>query len=239
MQDYELLDWDTKILGVATAKILPAKLTSNQLKKILHELQTHNINLVYWASDSEDQVSQQAATEAKGFLADRKVTYWLDLTHFTVPDYDASRIESYLDQRPIHDLQELAIAVGLESRFKMDPKISFRQLEAVYHTWLENSIKRKIAKEVLVIRKGQRIVAMTTLGEKNGRGDIGLLAVNPDYRGQQLGKLLVHASQRWCKDQGYSHAQVVTQKANAAACKLYESCGYKLEKIEHFYHFWL
>ena len=80
---------------------------------------------------------------------------------------------------------------------------------------------------------------MITVGEKNDRGDIGLLAVHENYRGQRLGMKLVRAAQAYFIDQGYQFSQVVTQVENAAACKLYEKCDYVKESIVNFYHFWL
>ncbi len=239
MQNYQLLDWDTQILGVPTAKIIPARLTVEKLNETLQELKKQKVALVYWASDSLDQASQQAAAELNGTLTDQKVTYYIDLHNFVKDQFDLSAIESYTEELPNDDLKQLAMSIGVLSRFGKDSKISYEQLEKVYTTWLENSTKRKIAEEVLVIRKHDKIIGMTTLAEKNKRGDIGLLAVDPDNRGQQLGMTLVRASQRWCVESGHQFGQVVTQKDNIGACKLYEKCGYKIDTIEYFYHFWL
>ena len=80
---------------------------------------------------------------------------------------------------------------------------------------------------------------MVTLGEKNLRGDIGLIAVHPDHRGKKMGENLVYAAQTWFRSHGYTEGQVVTQGRNNAACNLYTKCGYVVEKEEYFYHIWL
>lgn len=80
---------------------------------------------------------------------------------------------------------------------------------------------------------------MVTLGVKNGRGDIGLFAVDPSMRRRNLGVALVRAAQEWTRRKGLRFAQVVTQGKNIAACRLYEKCGYRIEKVDFFYHFWL
>lgn len=239
MQNYQILDWDTQILGIPTAKILPSRLTVEKLNEILQDLKKQKINLVYWASDSSDNSSQRAAADLQGLLTDRKITYCMDLHNFSQSQVDLSEVESYREQLPNKELKQLAMSIAVLSRFSNDPKISYSQLDKVYTTWLENSTRRKIAQEVLVIKKHEKIIGMTTLGEKNSRGDIGLLAVDPEYRGQQIGVRLVSASQQWCIENGYKLAQVVTQKDNVAACKLYEKCGYTIDTIEYFYHFWI
>jgi dTDP-4-amino-4,6-dideoxy-D-galactose acyltransferase len=236
---YQLLDWDTRILGIHTAKIIPERLTELQLQEILQELKHQGVALVFWCSGSQDLVSQSATEKHHGFLADRKVTYCMDLRDFSLPEFDHFQIKSYQEKTVRDDIKQLALDVGLNSRFGLDPKITVERCKAVYEKWLENSINRTIAKEVLVIEENHKIIGFVTLGEKNGRGDIGLIAVDKNHRGKNLATQLVRAAQLWCQQQGYTQAQVVTQLTNVAACKLYEKNGYQIEKIEHFYHFWI
>jgi len=239
MQNYQVLDWDSEILGVKTAKILPERLVVSELASLLSTLQAQKIQLVFWASAADDVPSQQAAQEFSGFLADQKVTYWVDLANHVMADIDLSEVESYTETVATPELHQLAFEIAAFSRFGTDPRILPEKMRQIYKTWIENSVKRQVAKEVLVIKQHGKVVGMTTLGEKNGRGDIGLLAVDPDCRGMKLGTKLVAASQRWCVQQGYRWGQVVTQLTNPTACKLYEKGGYRVDKVEHFYHFWL
>jgi dTDP-4-amino-4,6-dideoxy-D-galactose acyltransferase len=84
-----------------------------------------------------------------------------------------------------------------------------------------------------------RATGMITCGNKKGRGDIGLLAVDASQRGQGLGAKLVRGAQRWFVQNGFGVGQVVTQGSNRAACELYARCGYRVESVEYFYHIWL
>jgi len=92
---------------------------------------------------------------------------------------------------------------------------------------------------VLVCYQQQKLAAMITLGTKNDRGDIGLLAVAPDFRGKGIAADLVYTAQHYFKNKNINKLQVVTQKDNIAACRLYEKCGFAIEKTETFFHFWL
>jgi dTDP-4-amino-4,6-dideoxy-D-galactose acyltransferase len=148
-------------------------------------------------------------------------------------------IESYPHQDPDETLLQLGYLAGLYSRFKADSNITEEQFKKVYSLWMNNSTNRKIAQEVFVIEKQNKHIAMITLGEKNNCGDIGLLAVDPQFHGQQLGTKLVQAAQLWALNKGFKFGQVVTQQTNLPACALYEKCGYSIENIENFYHFWL
>ena len=75
--------------------------------------------------------------------------------------------------------------------------------------------------------------------KKNKVRDIGLIAVNRNYRGKRFGEMLVRHAQYWFINNGYNIGQVVTQGTNIPACNLYKKCGYSVEKVEYFYHFWL
>lgn len=239
MQNYQILDWDTEVLGIKTAKIIPDTLSLEALQTVLTTLKQQQVKLVYWLTASDDIATQEAAAQCHGFLADQKVTYVMDLTTVDAASFSNQGVEIYPSDQIDAQLEMLATEIGMQSRFGVDPKITHQQMEAVYKTWILNSVKKIIAKEVLVIKQDHKIVGVVTLADKNQRGDLSLVSVDPHYRGLKLGVRLVRAAQHWCLENGYSISQVVTQQHNLAACKLYEKCGYHVEKVEHFFHFWL
>ncbi|MBU4332072.1 GNAT family N-acetyltransferase [Patescibacteria group bacterium] len=238
--EWEILKWDTDFFGFTVAKIIPNKLNLNSLKKILTSLRKSRVSLVYWASDSTDEASQKAAETLNGFLADRKVIYIINLKKIPVKHLQLNiKVEEHNKNLPNTELKNLAIQAGLYSRYNVDQKISKKKFEALYKIWITNSLNKTIADAVLVTKKKGKIVGMITLGKKNNRGDIGLIAVSPNARGMGLGTSLVKSAQSWFISHKYKFGQVITQEANTAACRLYEKCGYRLEKKENFYHFWL
>jgi dTDP-4-amino-4,6-dideoxy-D-galactose acyltransferase len=102
-----------------------------------------------------------------------------------------------------------------------------------------NCVNRKIAMEVLVYDMNKTIAGVVTLGEKQLRADIGLIAVDDLYRGKGIGTSLMLSAESWfASHTNFDLIQVVTQGANIAARSLYERCGYSVEKIEYVYHFW-
>lgn len=236
---FTLLDWDSNLFGFAVAKLNPTHLTELELTEQLALLREKGVKLCYWAAASTDAISSHAAECQQGFLADHKVTYSVELTKLAPLPAVVPSISSYTASTLHADLLELAYQSGLYSRFRNDPKITEQQFQAIYRTWIQNSIKRNIASDVLVIAEYDQLQGMVTLGEKQGRGDIGLLAVAANCRGRGYGLMLVQAAQAKFIEQGYQFAQVVTQKTNLAACALYEKAHFTIEKIENFYHFWL
>ncbi len=240
MSLFQILDWDSAFFGMPVARILPRRLPAPELAPALAGMKERGVALAYWASDPDDAASQQAARSCGGFLADRKTTYLIDLDGdaATVPDGDWAT-EEYAEARPNGELESLALQAGAHSRFRIDPRMPDGKFDALYRLWIEKSVNRTIADAVLVVRHSGGIVGMVTLGKKDGRGDIGLIAVDARMRGRNIGVSLVRGALEWTRGRGLRYGQVVTQGENAAACRLYERCGYRVEKVENVYHFWI
>ena len=234
---YQILNWDSNFFGIKVAKITKLNLSTDNLKNILSELKQKSVKLVYWASEKE---CDYEIKQLGGNLVDIKTTFAVDLDNLNLPDHDSpSIVEPYSRSMPISDLEDLAIQSGEYSRFAVDPNFKRESFIALYKIWINRSVSKEIAKEVLVIRDSDNIIGMITLGEKNGRGDIGLFSVDRNYRGKGYGKKLVQAAQKWFINNDYSIGEVVTQGKNIAACNFYKKCGYSIDKIEYLYHFWL
>ena len=235
---YQMLDWDTDFFGVKVARINELSLNQNHLSEFFSELKTKGVNLIYWPSSQE--IEEVIVKRYNGILADKKTIFAVDLGSLNFEKFISTDIvEPFTQSMSVSDLQDLAIQSGEYSRFSVDEKIPREKFVGLYNIWINRSLSKEIAEEVLVIRDGKRVAGMVTLGNKNGRGDIGLIAVDGNYRGKQYGEKLVRAAQGWFVKNGYEFGQVVTQGTNVPACNLYKKCDYSIEKVEYFYHFWL
>lgn len=224
-----MLTWDSQFFGFPVAKIADLA----ELKTVRQQ----GVRLVYWATT--DEKSQAAAAAVGGTLVDKKVTYQIDLQTVPAEQLQFGSVTEYTDTAANADLIDLSIQAGLYSRFKVDPKMDQKKFEELYTQWMQKSCSHELAKAVLVIREQNKCVAVVTVGEKNGHGDIGLVAVDANQRGKGYGAALIRAAQAWFVQHGYTSSQVVTQGDNIAACKLYEKCGYQPASLEYYYHFWL
>jgi len=235
---YERLDWDTEFLGVTVVRITEPFLHEQELSKILSELKVKNVSLAYWASSQE--LEGITAKRFGGVLVDKKTSFAMDFRCKNADEFVCSDIvEVYVHSMPISDIEDLAIQSGEYSRFAVDKRFPREKFLDLYKIWINRSLCKEIAEEVFVIREGERVVGIVTLGNNTGRGDIGLIAVDRNYRGKGYGEKLVRAAQRWFMEHGYKIGQVVTQGINSPACNLYEKCGYSIEDVKYFYHFWI
>lgn len=241
MEDYRILDWDSDFFGFKVVRINPSRLDGEQLSEIISHLRSHNVTLVYWPSRKDGgRVGDGAIGRLGGYLVDEKITFVLELDDFdAVQSGAAAVVERYDSTMAVSDLESLAIQSGEHSRFAVDPNIPREKFRELYRSWIRKCLTRELADQVLVIRAGGSVVGMVTLGGRNDRGNIGLIAVDQSSRGRGYGLALVRAAQVWFIGKDYASAQVVTQGRNVSACNLYRKCGYCVEKVEHYYHFWL
>ena len=234
--DYQLLTWDTDFFGIKTGRIIPTSLQENQLASILTEMRQKGFQLVYWASEHQCVYDFQSYS---GQLVDKKTSFDINLQNINPDSMPLPKTEPYSSSLPYSQLEKLAIQSGIFSRFALDNRFPHEKFTALYKTWIRRSVSGEMANEVLVIRKNNHIAGMVTLLNKNGVGDIGLIAVDGEFRGRKFGQQLVWDALRWFVQHGCHTAHVVTQGDNLPACRLYEKCGYQVIKIEFYYHFWL
>ena len=235
---YQMLEWDTVFFGINVARIEGAYISLQKLEHILSDLKQKNVKLVYWPSDLK--LNQEVINNLGGQLVDIKTTFTVALKRLNLDNFIPTNIiVPYSLSMPITEIEDLAIQSGEYSRFAIDQHFPNQKFEALYKNWISQSLNKNIADEVLIIQDSDHIVGMITLGEKNGRGDIGLIAINQNHRGKKYGEKLVRAAQKWLIKNDFEIGQVITQGNNIPACNLYKKCGYSMEKVEYYYHFWL
>jgi dTDP-4-amino-4,6-dideoxy-D-galactose acyltransferase len=238
MADLEHLAWDSDFFGFRVARITRPRLTPEELRQLLDELRAAAVRLVYWPAANEAELRERGA-QLGGILVDEKTRFVADLPgQIELPEKSAVKL--YIASEVSPELEQLAIASGAQSRFRVDPRLPPERCDHLYRRWIERSVSREIADAVLVWHSDAgKLGGMITAGHHAGRGQIGLLAVDAAYRGQGIGGQLIAAAHQEFIRRGYHSAEVVTQGANGAACRLYQRCGYRVEQVELFFHFWL
>lgn len=231
---YKILPWDSDFLGYNVFWVDGNAITATSLEQTLRQLKGQ-ARLVYLALPTEFG-NADLLQRYHGRLVDVKTTYAKNTSAQAV---FSPAVGFYESTTASEMLISLGIASGIYSRFNTDPEIGRNKYEALYREWVINSVNRRLAKDILVFREGSTIAGMVTLGEKQQRADIGLVAVDASFRGKGIGLTLMEAAENQAYHQGYMEIQVVTQRNNIPACKLYEKSGYKIVKEEYFYHFWL
>lgn len=232
------LPWDSEFLGFPVARLAAARLSPAELAAAMAEARRAGFYLVYVVAEPADAVAQVAMQQAGAQLLDRKVTFVMPLPLPTAARDSLAMVGSATAYTP--QLESLAWQSGAYSRFRLDTRFAPHVFKNLYAQWLRNSLAGTVARRVMVWRDGAGTEqGLLTLGEKNNRADIGLLAIDARARGQRVGQVLVAAAANQASEWGYEQMQVVTQRDNETACRFYEKCGFQLEYEKHIYHWWL
>lgn len=79
---------------------------------------------------------------------------------------------------------------------------------------------------ILLGRENNHIVASAMVGHDGHRGWVYYVAVDPDWRGQGLGRAIMTAAEDWLRKAGIAKLQLLVRRENAKASAFYETIGY-------------
>lgn len=231
----DILPWDSELFGFSVARLLPDWAKTIAPESLNACLSALDIRLAYGFAPWKHDISMNAIALAGGLLVDHKVVY----RKAVPPRPERPEVVGTYSGGLTDDLMGLALASGAFSRFKLDPKIPPGVFQQMYGTWMRKSLSGELADEVLVSGDAQGLVGMVTVANRQGKAEIGLVAVAERARGCGLGRSLMQAVDQWAHSQGLPFVQVVTQGANEPACRLYAGSGFDRVEEQAVYHLWL
>ena len=235
---FKILEWDSKFFGYKIASIRDSDLKLKELDIIMKELKLQGVRLAYCFVSPEDEISNSNLKKVSGLLVDEKITFSIRITETDI--YTGSNfIKPYNLNYTSEKLKSIALQSGIYSRFKVDSNFRNNEYERLYTEWIDKSVQREIAEEVLVYLENEDEKGLIALGLRGNTGSIGLLAVDNAERGKSIGKKLVHSALIYFKEKGVNIVEVVTQAENKGACGFYRSLGFEVKSIVNIYHLWI
>lgn len=230
----EKLPWDSEFFGFNVGRLMLESTTETLDHDTKMLIEKSDYRLIYIFSNIEQNISL-LNSKMEINLYDTKQTYSRNISG--MEEFDTIS-KDYPKKEASEELIRLAVVSGKFSRFNKDPKIPKSKFEDLYKLWIQRSTRREIASDVLIRELHGELAGFVTLGKKNGRGDIGIIAVDEKFRNLGIGADLVYSACQRSLSLGFKECQVVTQKDNLAAIHLYKKCGFTLEHEEFVYHAW-
>lgn len=224
------LPFDSDIFGFRTARL--DGLSRETRQTIAGQLEAARRDGVRHLSArvSAADASSIRALEQNGFeLVDGLVTYGRMLTALPPCPRDV-RPFTAADLEPLAQVAKTAYSYD---RFHSDPAIPTAAADRLHETWFRNSCDGPAADAVLVAGGGPSPEAFITLQCRHDTGIIVLIGAARQARGAGLGGRLTDAALSWFAGRGARHVRVGTQAANVAACRLYESRGFRTEAFDY------
>jgi len=235
----QFLDWDSTFFGRRIARATSNRLDAKTIKEILKWSRNNQIDCLYFLADAEDDATIKLAEENRFHFVDVRVTFERQLKDsssefhpFFTGDIRPSR------PKDIPELRDIARTGYRDTRFYYDSHFPAQLSDELYETWIEKSCKG-YADVVLVAEvEGEVVGYISCHLHDSFHGQIGLVGVHSNWRGNRIGQALVNRSVQWFSEQGVNHIDVVTQGRNIQAQRLYEKCGFLTCELQIWYHHW-
>lgn len=205
-------------------------------RPVLEKARGAGIRLLYVFAKEGIEVDGFFLKKYGGLLADTKLVYSQEID---IQKETYSNIIHFKQKYPSPRLLGLSLACGQYSRFRLDEKMPKGAFEKMYCTWMERAVSGEMADVVLVAGSEDAPQGVLTLKVAHGVAGVGLLGVHADHRGKGIGTHLLRTAKTWAHEAGAAQLTITTQKANVAACQLYEKEGMQVEGHQQVFHFWL
>jgi len=226
--------WDAHFFGFKTGD-LSFTGTATALITALQQLKYDGYQLLYWKISDTNQENINIAEQLHLFKGDIKVLYTFNVDELI--NEPKQQIEIKLWDGSISDgLIELGIESGRYSRFKKDPVFPSGSFERMYTEWVKQSLDGTMGDEIYYIGEPANIKAFITIAYHQTHAEIGLIAVDENFRKQGYGTAMTIFAKNKTKQHNLPALLVATQHQNKEACLLYEKCHAKIISIEHIYH---
>ncbi len=136
------------------------------------------------------------------------------------------------------ELYPVAYESGKYSRFKLDKKVGEENFKKLYRAWIDNSVTRQFASNVITYLKEGKIAGLVTYKIKDSTATIGLIGVLPQYQRQGIGKKLLEYTENELTENNINELNIPTQLENEHACTFYKKMGYSITQTTYITHFW-
>lgn len=125
-------------------------------------------------------------------------------------------------------LKKLSHSLFVDSRFYNDPFFSKEDADNLHATWLENSVLGKVANIVFHV-EGKGFI---TCKLAEGVGEIILIGVKKECRGEGIGLRLVDSAIKWFLSNNAENIRVKTQLKNIGAMNFYRKLGFSIDRYD-------
>lgn len=236
----ELLLWDTDFFGFRIGRVHEPRLSEQLIRYILEWEKSNLIDCLYFLAEFDDPTTIQLANTHQFQLVDIRVILERGIQRYQEVNSDPTgeAIIRPFQNDDIPILESIAKTSHTDSRFYFDKNFPRDKCDTLYEIWIRRSCEG-FADQVLVAELGGVVVGYITCKIVNDiTGNIGLVGVGEQARGQGIGKSLVRAALDWFASKNLQSVQLATQGRNISAQRLYQSCGFLTHSVQLWYHRW-
>ena len=234
------LPWDSEFFNLRIAKVVPNRLSHVSILLINKWCKENSIDCIYFLADPEFSVTTRIVEIDQYRLVDVRIIMHHENNSFHEPNQPNAnyQVRPYRNS-DLPSLRDISRNIFTRSRFYSDPCFPKDKCDELYDVWIKNSCEG-YADHVLVAEIKGLPQGFITCHVRQNRleGDIGLVGVSEQARGNGIGKSLVQASLQYFYEQGVSSVFIAMQGSNIIAQKLCEHTDFSMYSLRLWYHKW-
>lgn len=236
------LEWDSNFFGMKIATLYPRRVRESIIRFALEKCAEEKIDCLYYLCDCHDPESIRLVEKYQFHFVDIRLEFFIHLDQ-TNPLANLAPLPGVdirlATEKDIPELCHIAEDSYIHSRYFFDRHFPTNLCRRFYADWIAKSARGQFEKVVWVAEAEGKIAGyISCTPEDLNRGRIGLVGIAPLHRGKGLGRCLIKTAFDWFLEKDLPTVGVVTQGRNIAAQRLYQSCGFRTENTELWYHKW-
>jgi dTDP-4-amino-4,6-dideoxy-D-galactose acyltransferase len=190
-------------------------------------------DLLYVVSDEDFDLKLDGF---KNSFSEQKVKFHKNLSEIFQTNenvYSHSEIEYN-----IQNIYQLAFESGKQSRFLLDKNFGKEKFKELYRLWIDNSISKTFADDVLLYKSNEEVVGLLTYKITDDKATVGLIAVSNEQQGKGIGGILLKHLETVLYQKKITSLIIPTQFENKQACNFYHKQGYSIFENTFIKHYW-
>tara|TARA_B100000686_G_scaffold321563_1_gene374363 strand:- start:1655 stop:2371 length:717 start_codon:yes stop_codon:yes gene_type:complete len=227
------LEWDTIWFKKKIGALVSDEFSKDMLISDLEEAKREQYKYIICHLKSPQPETINLLENQNFYLSDISIIWNMSvgdyLSRLRTTELDSHAKTSEALVKDIPELQEMIKPMFPNSRFYSDPFFSHEEADNLHVVWIKNSVLGKAADLALQI-PGKGFV--TCKKKENKVGEVILIGVKGEFRGKNLGKVLMNSSVEWFSNNGIKTIKIKTQLKNIPAMNFYRKLGFSIDGYE-------
>lgn len=247
---FSISQWDSKVFGVKMGKLGYITATGGYaqeftiknklLNSAIKYLKKHGIKHLSARIDSNDFSSVHALENNRFRIMDNLLTYILKERKIIFPEVERWFTVKKIAKQDLKIAGDIMANARMESHYSVDPTIPTLKVKNMYRRWLESKYKRPQNNDILVAKRGERIVGCSffpfniLLKRFTGLKTLhrGLITVDPSAKGCSIA--LINAQLKRRKNLDF--AEFETQTYNYRMMSIIQKLNMQLIRCRYTFH---
>lgn len=239
-QLYSKLTWDSDFFGVNVGFISCFRLTSNIERHISKFIRREKIDLVEYLCNCHDRESVLVSERSGYSFVDIRLTFERHLHEPVIVDLRPGFTVRKACSDDIPELKRIGTDIYKYSRYYFDANFDRAKVVEFYQGWIAKAVEGRFDDFAYVLCENDQPVGFCTVkkfGRRSAR--FNLVGLDTACAGSGLAQAMIGQSLDLLRQEGITHAEVVTQGRNYGAQRMYQRCGFVTKSTELWYHKWL